>query len=461
MDRVQVLVIGGGPGGYVAAIRAAQLGARVALVEKNKVGGTCLNRGCIPTKSLLASTQILDLLRNSEEFGVTVEEVKPNFSQMMARKKQVVMALRHGIKQLLSANKIRSLKGRATLVDSKKVIVETKAGARMIEAENIIIATGSVPAKPSFLDFSQETVITSDEALKLKTPPKSLLIVGAGVIGLEFACVFSSLRTEITVVEMMDQVLPLEERNIANQMQRLLERRDIVFRLQTKIEGIKEYRPDGITVILGSGEEIEAEMTLVAIGRMPFTSGIGLEELGIEMGPAGNIIVNEKMETCIKGIYAIGDAVGGMMLAHVASEEGIVAAENASGHSAIMEYSAVPACVYTTPEVASVGMTMETAIAAGMKAKLGKFPFAACGKAVITGEDVGFVQIVVEENTERVLGAQILGPHATDLIAEVALAVRWGLKAEQIGSTIHAHPTLAESIMEAAKAASGTAIHVL
>ncbi len=459
MEKVQVLVIGGGPGGYVAAIRAAQLGASVALVEKKAVGGTCLNRGCIPTKCLLASTHILDIIRDAKEFGVEVGDVKPNFSQMMERKKQVVGELRQGIKMLLKANKIKSIKGTATLLDSNRVRVEGKKGTQEIEAEKIIIATGSVVAKPPFFDYTQEAVITSDEALKLEAPPKSLLIVGAGVIGLEFACVFSSLGTKITVVEMMNQALPLEEKSVADQMQRILERRGVVFHLETKVEGIKEYRPDGITAALSTGDEIVAEKMLVSIGRRPCTSGMGLEELGVEMGPAGNIIVNDKMETNVSGIYAIGDAVGGIMLAHVASDEGIVAAENAAGHASTMDYSAVPACVYTTPEVASVGLTMAKAEAAGKKVKIGKFPFAACGKALTIGEDVGFVQVVVEEGTERVLGAQILGPHATDLIAEVALAVRWGLTAEQIGATIHAHPTLAEGIMEAAEAALGKAIH--
>jgi len=459
MEKAQVAVIGGGPGGYVAAIRAAQLGASVVLVEKKQLGGTCLNRGCIPTKCLLASTHVLDMARESEEFGVEIRGIQPNFVKMMERKKMVVKQLRQGIKMLLKGNKVKFIKGTATLTGPKNIKVETEEGTLQIEAENIIIATGSVPAKPPFFDFSQEAVITSDEALKFKEVPKSLLIVGGGVIGLEFACVFSSLGTQITVVEMMDQVLPTEEKGVADQMQRILERKGIVFHIETKVEGIKEYRPDGLTASLSNGEEIIAEKMLVSIGRRPCTRALGLDDLGIEMGPAGNIIVNEKMETNVKGIYAIGDAVGGIMLAHVASDEGIVAVENAMGHAATMDYCAVPACVYTSPEVASVGLTMAKAESAVKKARLGKFPFAACAKALAIGEDIGFVQLVVEEGTEKVLGAQIIGPHATDLIAEVAVAVRWGLTAEQIGTTIHAHPTLAEGIMEAAEAALGKPIH--
>lgn len=459
MEKAQVVVIGAGPGGYVASIRAAQLGASVVLVEKDKVGGTCLNRGCIPTKCLLASTHVLDVIREAEDFGVEVKGVQPNFSRMMERKEQVVAQLRQGIRQLLKANKVKFVKGEATLVSPRKIRVAGDQGTEEIEADKIIISTGSVPVKPPIFDFAHDAVLTSDEALKLGEPPKSLLIVGAGVIGLEFACVFSSLGTKITVVEMMDQVLPTEEKTVATQMQRILDRRGIVFHIQTRVEGIKEYSSNGVTATLDNGEEIIAEKMLVSIGRRPNTRNLGLEDLGIDMDPAGNIIVNNKMETNVKGIYAIGDAVGGIMLAHVASAEGIVAAENAAGHEATLDYSAVPSCVYTTPEVSSVGLTVDKAQAIGKKVKLGKFPFAACGKALTIGEDTGFVQVVVEEETDLVLGAQIIGPHATDLIAEVALAVRWGLTVEQISTTIHAHPTLAESIMEAAEAACGRAIH--
>jgi dihydrolipoamide dehydrogenase len=460
VEEAKVVVVGAGPGGYVASIRAAQLGASVVLVEKDKVGGTCLNRGCIPTKCLLASTHVLDVIREAEDFGVDVKDAQPSFSRMMERKKQVVAELRQGIRQLLKANKVKFVKGDATLVGARKIGVAGDQGTEEIEADKIIISTGSVPVKPPIFDFAHDAVLTSDEALKLGEPPKSFLIVGAGVIGLEFACIFSSLGAQVTMVEMMDQILPTEDRIIAERMQHILEQRDIVFHIQTKVEGIKEYSSNGVTATLDNGEEIVAEKMLVSIGRRPYTKGYGFEDLGIEIGRTGNIIVDAKMETSVKGIYAIGDAVGGIMLAHLASAEGIVAAENAAGHESTVDYSAVPSCVYTTPEIASVGLTVDKAQAIGKKAKLGKFPFAASGKALTIGEDIGFVQMVVEEETDLVLGAQIIGPHATDLIAEVALATRWGLTAEQIGTTIHAHPTLAESIMEAAEAAGGRAIHV-
>jgi dihydrolipoamide dehydrogenase len=432
----------------------------VVLVEKDKVGGTCINQGCIPTKCLLASTHVLDIINKAEEFGVDVRDAQPDFSRMMERKKQVVAELRNGIRQLLKANKVRSTKGEAALAGPRKIRVEGEQGTEEIEADKIIIATGSVPVRPPIFDFAHDAVLTSDEALKLGEPPESLLIVGAGVIGLEFACVFGSLGTQVTMVEMMDQILPTEDRIIAERMQRILEQRDIVFHIQTKVEGIKDYSSSGVTATLSNGEEIVAEKMLVSIGRRPCTKGYGFEDLGIEMGRTGNIVVNDEMETNVKGIYAIGDAIGGIMLAHVASKEGIVAAANATGHESMVDYCAVPSCVYTDPEIASVGLTVDKAEAIGKKAKLGKFPFTASGKALTAGEDIGFVQVVVEEGTSLVLGAQIIGPHATELISELTLAVTCGLTAEQIGTTIHAHPTLAESVMEAAEAACGRAIHI-
>lgn len=460
MEKAQVVVIGGGPGGYVASIRASQLGASVILVEKDRIGGTCLNRGCIPTKCLLASTHVLDVINKAEEFGVEVKDVQPKFSRMMERKEQVVAELRQNIRQLLKTNKVKFVKGEATLVSPREIRVAGDQGTEVIEADKIIVSTGSVPVKPPLFDFTHDAVLTSDEALKLSEPPKSLLIVGAGVIGLEFACVFRSLGAEVTMVEMMDQILPTEDKMIAVRMQNILDQRGIVFHIETKVEGIKNYSSNGVTATLSNGEEIVAEKMLVSIGRRPNTRGYGFENLGIEMGKAGNIIVDAKMQTNVNGIYAIGDAIGGIMLAHVASAEGITAAENATGHESTLDYSVVPSCVYTNPEIASVGLTADKAQKLGKEVKIGKFPFTASGKALTSGEDVGFAQLVVDRQTGQVLGAQILGPHATELIAEVALAVKWGLTAEQIGTTIHAHPTLAESIMEAAENACGRAIHI-
>lgn len=460
MEKEQVVVVGGGPGGYVASIRAAQLGANVILIEKDKVGGTCLNRGCIPTKALLGSTHVIDTIRRAKEFGIEVKEVQPNFPRIMKRKEQIVRQLVQGINQLCRAHKIQLINGTATIVSPQNIKVETSQGTENVKADKIIIATGSTPVQPPLFDFAHPAVLTSDNTLELTEVPQSLLIVGAGVIGLEFACIFSTLGTRITMVEMMDQILPTEDVRIAMQMQQILSERDIVFYIKTKVEGITDYSSNGVTAKLGNGEEITAEKMLVSIGRRPNSKDLGLENVGIATGQIGNIQVDEKMETNVSGIYAVGDAVGGIMLAHVASAEGIVAAENAMGISSKMDYSTVPTCIYTSPEVASVGLTVDKAEANGKKVRTGRFPFAASGKALTIGEDDGLVRLVVDEETDHVIGAQIIGPHATELIAEVALAVKYGLTAEQIGSVIHAHPTLSESIMEAAENVHGKSIHV-
>ncbi|MFC1924711.1 dihydrolipoyl dehydrogenase [Chloroflexota bacterium] len=460
MEKAQIVIIGGGPGGYVASVRAAQLGASVILVEKDKVGGTCLNRGCIPTKSLLASTRILDTIKKAEEFGIDVKEVQPEFSRIMGRKEAIVRQLRQSVLQLFKSHKIKFIKGNATIVSPHKIRVETSHETEDIETDKIIIATGSKPIQPALFNFNHPSVLTSDDALELTELPKSLLIVGSGVIGLEFACIFNTLGVQITMVEMMDQILPTEDIRIAIQMQQILSERGIDFFVETRVEGITNYMSNGIIARLDNGEEVTAEKMLVSVGRRPVTDGIGLEDVGITTGQVGNILVNEKMETNVKGIYAVGDAVGGIMLAHVASAEGIIAAENAMGLNSSMDYSIVPSCVYTNPEIASVGLTADKAQAIGKKVRIGRFPFSASGKAMVIGEEDGFVRLVVDEETDQVIGAQIIGPHATELIAEAVSFIKWGLTAEQIGATIHAHPTLAESIMEAAENVHGKAIHV-
>jgi dihydrolipoamide dehydrogenase len=460
MGKTRVAVIGSGPGGYVAAIRAAQLGAEVTLVEKDNVGGTCLNRGCIPTKCLLRSVEALLLARKAGEFGVVVKGVEPDFPKIMARKQGIVVQQRRNIQQLVKSNGITLISGNATLVNPHKISVQTKEDVQEIETDRIIIATGSEPIVPKIFDSNHPAVLTSNGILELKEVPKSLLILGAGVIGVEFATVFSSLGTAVTMVEMMEQIIPTEDKPIAMQMRMILEEeRGIKIFTGTKMEGITNYGSNGITAKLGDGKEITAEKLLVSIGRQVNSKGIGLENAGVALGPKGNILANEKMETNVKGIYAIGDVIGKILLAHVASTEGIVAAENATGGNSTMDYSAVPSCIYTMPEIASVGLTADKAKAAGKNVKVGKFNFGSCSKAVILGEEDGFVSIVADHDTDKVLGAQIIGPHATDLISELALAVRWGMTAEQVGATIHPHPTLTESVMEAAHDVHGKTIH--
>ncbi len=458
--KAKLVVIGGGPGGYVAAIRAAQLGSGVVLVEKDLLGGTCLNRGCIPTKAMLACTEVLDAIREAEAYGISVGEPKPDLKAMVERKEKVSEQLRNGIAQLLKANKVELVKGFGRLAAPDRVVVETEEGEVTIETEKVIIATGSEPARLPTFDFDQPAILTSTEGLELTEIPSSMIIVGSGVVGSEFATVFSSLGTKVTMVELMDRILPTEDERIATQMKRLLNKRGIEILTGTTIEEVLEYRPDGVKVKLSNGQELEAEKLLVSIGRSLNSQGIGLEEVGIKTGQRGEIVVNERMETSVPGVYAIGDVVGGILLAHVASFEGICAAENAMGLDSVMNYDVVPACIFTEPEIASVGLNPAKAEERGMEVKVGRFMFGGLGKALAMGKGQGFVQLVVEASTDKVVGCQIMGPHASDLIHEVALAIRLGATAKDIGSTIHAHPTLAEAIMEAAEAVHERAIHV-
>lgn len=461
MANAKIIIIGGGPGGYVAAIRAAQLGADVTVIEEDKIGGTCLNRGCIPTKAILASVQTLALFERAGQLGIEVEKVVPNFSRMMERKNKIVSQLRGGIDYLLKANKVKVIKGKANFLNSHSICIETEAGRKELEGEKIIIASGSKPILLPFLDSNHPAVLTSEQALELKEVPESLLIIGAGVIGCEFASIFNPLGTKITMIEMMEQILPTEDKRVAQTMERIFKKRGINIFTSTKLEEITEYREDGITARLDRGEKIEAEKILICVGRSPRINNMGLEELSLKISQKGTIVVNKKMETTQQGIYAIGDVVGGYLLAHVASEEGIIAAENATKLTSEIDYSSVPSCIFTSPEIGTVGLTPDEAEKEEMEVRIARFPFAACGKAHAIGETDGFVQLIVSQSDHKILGGQIVGSHAADLVHEIALAIRWGLTAEQLSSTIHAHPTLSEAIMEAARKAEKKPIHLI
>lgn len=461
MADVKIIIIGGGPGGYVAAIRAAQLGADVTLVEEDKIGGTCLNRGCIPTKAILASVETLALLERAGQLGIEVEKVVPNFSRMMERKNKIVSQLRGGVDYLLKANKVKVTKGKASFLSSHTVCVETGVGAESLEGEKIIIASGSKPILLPFLDSNHPAVLTSEQALELKEVPESLIIIGAGVIGCEFASIFGPLGTKITMVEMMEQILPTEDKRVAQTIERIFKKRGMKILTGTKLQEITEYREDGITAKLDKGEKIEAEKILICVGRSPRVTNMGLEELSLKISQKGSIVVNKKMETTQEGIYAIGDVIGGYLLAHVASEEGIVAAENATKFTSEINYNSVPSCIFTSPEIGTVGLTPDEAEEKGIEVRIARFPFTACGKAHAIGETDGFVRLIVSQSDDKILGGQIVGLHAADLVHEIALAIRWGLTAEQLSSTIHAHPTLSETIMEAARKAEGKPIHLI
>jgi dihydrolipoamide dehydrogenase len=454
-----LVIIGGGPGGYVAAIRAAQLGAKVALVEKDRVGGTCLNRGCIPTKALVRSVEVLQLVDQAPAFGVIVEEPAFDFARIMARKDEVVARLVGGVEGLLEAHKVEVVPGTATIPQPGLVLVKTANGDRRLATENVVIATGSVPASPPIAGLDAPGVLTSAEVLELEEVPDSLAVIGGGVIGLEFAAIFHALGTRVTVLEMLSTLLPTVDGELARRYRSYLQQEGVEVHLRARVEDIRP-KGDGLAVrVADSGEEVEAEKVLLATGRVPYTEGLGLEELGVQR-ERGAIVVDERLATNVPGIYAIGDVTGGIMLAHLASRQGEVAVENILGHPVAMHYRAVPNCVFTLPEIAGVGLTEGEAKSEGFDYEIARFPFSASGRALTIGETTGLVKLICERESGKVLGMHIMGPQASDLIAEGTLAIQMGATARDIAETIHAHPTLPEAIMEAAKAAAfGEAIH--
>jgi dihydrolipoamide dehydrogenase len=472
---VRVVVLGGGPGGYVAALRAAQLGASVTLVEKDLIGGTCLNRGCIPTKALLASAEALAKARAGQDYGFrVVGVVHPDFAAMMARKERVVTQIRESVELLLNKAGVKVVRGTGRLAPGLRVVVEpagaageggAAAGAPVsgtvtLEADKIVIATGSEPAHLPMFDFTHPSILTSTSALELTQIPRSLLIVGAGAIGCEFASFFAELGTEITMVEMMPQMLPQEDKRLAKQFQGIYRKRGIQVLLETKVESISEYAADHVVAKLSDGAEVTAERVLVSVGRRPNSAGLGLEDVAVEVDARGFVKVDERLETSAPGVYAIGDVNGGLLLAHVASHEALVAAENCLGGNRQRDLRFVPSCTYSHPEVASIGLSEEAAAAKGYQAVTGTYRFPALGKAVAIGEEVGYVQLVADKETDLLLGASMMGPHVTDLVHEVAVALQNGLSTRQLGETIHAHPTLAEAVMEAAHDVHGESVHV-
>lgn len=454
----KAVVIGGGPGGYVAAIRIAQLGGRVAVVEKDKLGGTCLNRGCIPTKALIAAVEKLKAVKEAASFGVETGQPSVNFEKIQARKSEVVDKLVAGINFLFKKNKIELIEGMAKIKAPGVVQVENKGEIQQLQCENIVIASGSSPALIKSLGYNGTTVITSEEALNLSEVPKSLLIVGAGVIGCEFAHIYGSLGSEITMVEAAPSILFNQDKEISRRMQTIFKKKKFNLKTNAVIKKIEEA-DGGIQAELENGELITAEKALISIGRTLNTQNLGLEEAGVALGERGQILVNERMQTNVPGIYAIGDVVMKYQLAHVASAQGIAAAENIMGIDGIMDYSAVPSCIFTDPEIASVGLTEQQAKEQGMTVKTGKFNFMANGKALSMAEGQGFVKIITNAENDVVIGVHIIGPHASDLIAEAALAVKNRLTAKDLAATVHAHPTLAEAVMEAAENVHGLSIH--
>lgn len=457
---MKIVVLGGGPGGYVAAIRAAMLGGEVTVVEKGSMGGTCLNVGCIPTKAMLASTGILDAAFEAGKYGVSVTgEIGLDFSAVMARKNKTVQQLVQGIEMLFAARGISVIRGvGAVLVDGSIHVALNDGGEQTLQPDRIILATGSVPVVPGLFPYDGKTVITSDEALSLEQAPKSLIIVGGGVIGCELGQFFAKAGTKVTIVEAMPQILPSEDKDVSSVLARAFRKNKIAVSTGQKVVSC-QVNDGGVQVALENGKTFEAEKLLVCIGRKPNTACLPLDELGI-VHKNGKIQVDAHMQTTRPGVYAIGDIVDSAMLAHVASQEGLVAVEHIFGSDRSISYRGVPRCVYTTPEVASVGMTEQQLQAKQITYRSGVFHFAGLGKAKAAGKTDGFVKVLADEN-DVIVGGCVVGEHATELLAELTLAVELQLTAQQVGRVIHPHPTMCEALMEALHQIHEACVHAL
>jgi dihydrolipoamide dehydrogenase len=465
-EQFDVTIIGSGPGGYVAAIRGAQLGLKVAIVEKDKrLGGTCTLRGCIPTKQLLMSAHYYEKAQHLAEFGVQISEVKLAFADVQKRKEKVVMKNSKGIEFLMKKNKITTFKGKGRLQLPGKVIVTGEDGKEQtINSRAIIIATGSVVRPIPGFETDGERVVNSDHILELSAVPKSLIVMGAGAVGVEFASVYSRFGCETTIVELMPRLLPIEDEEVSKELERAFRKRGIKSQLDTKLEKIeKTDKGVKLTGKTSKGEDVnlEAEMLLVAVGRMPFIEGLGLEGTKIKV-ERGTIQVDEFCRTAEPNVYAIGDVIPTPWLAHLASKEGILAVEQIAGQKDARPINMrhVPSCTYCDPEVASVGLTERRARDAGYDVKTAKFLFSASGKARILGEEEGFVKVISETKYDELVGVHIIGPHATELIAEACVAMQLESTAEELGRTMFAHPTVSEAVMEAAEGIHGLTIHM-
>ena len=459
-----LIIIGGGPAGYVGAIRASQLGANVTVVEREELGGTCLNVGCIPTKVLASAAHTLTSLKQAGRWGLKVQGTELDFSMLMKRKQMVVTRLVTGVKSLLKARGVNVIKGTASFLDENKMEVILEDGAvEKLEGDKFLVATGSVPIPLPIPGIESQGVIDSTGALSLAAIPESMLIIGGGVIGCEFAYIYHSLGAKITIVEMLPQILPEEDGEVAAALRTSMERAGMKIFTDSQVARIDSGK-EGKKSVTFSGSDgestVEVEKVLVSVGRRANTADMGLEKLGIKMD-RGTVIVDEYLRTNIPHIFSAGDCIGNWLLAHVASMEAEIAVENALGESKKMDYTAVPSCIFTHPEIGSAGLNEKQAKEKGLEVNVGKFPMVACGRAQAENETEGFVKVVVEKNSGKILGAQILGHRATDLIAELTLAIQMGAKAQDVIDTIHAHPTLSEPMREAVLKVEGRPIHMM
>jgi dihydrolipoamide dehydrogenase len=465
MDKFDVVIIGSGPGGYVAAIRAAQLGLKTALVEKDKeLGGTCLNIGCIPSKALLTSSDhFVFAKKEAAKHGIVLENVSLDLAKMLARKDKVVKTMNGGVKMLMKGNKITTFQGLGTVIAPGRVAIKPDTGdPQQIEAKNIIIATGSVPVELANMKFDGEVIVSSTEALTLQKAPEKLLVIGGGAIGLELGSVWSRLGSEVTVLEFLPRIALGFDLELANLLQRSLTSQGMAFHLETKVSSVKVEKGRAVATASKGGEELkfEADKVLISVGRRAFAKGVFGEKLGVALDDRGRVKVDEHFRTNVESVYAIGDVIAGPMLAHKAEEEGIACVEMIAGKAGHVNYDVIPGIIYTNPELAGVGLTEDFAKEKGMKVRVGKFPFRANGRAVANEDVEGVVKFVADAETDRILGAHILAHAASELIAETVAVMEFGGSSEDLGRTVHAHPTLSEAVKEAALAVEKRAIHI-
>ena len=463
-EKFQAVVIGGGPGGYVCAIRLAQLGLKTACIEsRGSLGGTCLNIGCIPSKSLLNLSEEFHKVKDLSNKGIEVGQVKLNLPKMMKSKDKAVTVLTKGVEFLLKKNKVTYFKGTGSFKSKNKILIKDSENKEThVEADKIIIATGSLPVSLPGVKFDEKVIVSSTGALKLEQVPKKMVVVGGGYIGLEMGSVWSRLGTEVHVVEFLDHITPGMDKEISTEFMKILKKQKINFHLQHKVEQIKKNSTNATVSTLdkeGKKKDFDCDVVLVSVGRKPNTIGLNLDKVNIDLDKKNRIKTDKNFKTNQDNIYAIGDVIAGPMLAHKAEDEGIAVAENIAGQSGHVNYDTIPGVIYTTPEVASIGKTEEQLIELNIKYKIGKFSFMANSRAKAIDDAEGFVKILADEKTDKVLGAHLIGPHAGELIAEIGVAMEFGASSEDIARTCHAHPTFSEAVKEAALSVDKRAIH--
>ena len=463
-DKFQAVVIGGGPGGYVCAIRLAQLGLKTACIEsRGSLGGTCLNVGCIPSKSLLNLSEEFHNAQSLSNKGIEIGEVKLNLSKMMKNKDKAVTILTKGVEFLLKKNKVTYFKGTGSFKSKNDIVIKDNDNKEtIIQTENTIIATGSVPVSLPGIEIDEKVIVSSTGALKLEQVPKKMVVVGGGYIGLEMGSVWSRLGAEVHVVEFLDHITPGMDKEISSEFMKILKKQGINFHMQHKVEKIKKNNNNAIVSTLnenGTKKDFECDVVLISVGRKPNTEGLNLQKIGVELDEKKRVKTDKNFKTNQNNIYAIGDVISGPMLAHKAEDEGIAVAENIAGQSGHVNYDTIPGVIYTSPEVASIGKTEEQLKELKINYKIGKFSFMANSRAKAIDDSEGFVKILADEKTDKVLGAHLIGPHAGELIAEIGIAMEFGASSEDIARTCHAHPTFSEAVKEAALSVEKRAIH--